>query len=169
MLMHFCVQKTIFCTICLLGHSMGKCQGVCKLWGTTVIVILYFQQTSWLFPAQSNFLKMIIKIMAKRMNYEKIIPLEQKKINPSRRGHRNSPHVSSPWWLVSLFQCDTFPLSQQTRDPVNQKSTCQAARWIGVALRPKHSMGHESSHWKSWDFRKRFRRIEFNQKVLETP
>ena len=37
--MHFCVQNTIFCTTCLLWHSMGKCQGVCKLSSTTVYIL----------------------------------------------------------------------------------------------------------------------------------
>ena len=34
---------------------------------------------------------------------------------------------------------------------------------LSIALRPKNSMGHE----KSWDFRERFRRIDFAQKVLK--
>ena len=32
----FCFDNTKFCTTYLLWHSMGKCQGVCKLSGTTV-------------------------------------------------------------------------------------------------------------------------------------
>ena len=35
-----------------------------------------------------------------------------------------------------------------------------------LALRPKHSMGYESLHRKSWDFMKRFTIIEFSLKVI---
>ena len=48
--MQFCVQNTIFCPTCLLWHSMGKCQGVCKLSGTTVhlkFFSLYFSDSKW--------------------------------------------------------------------------------------------------------------------------